>query len=74
MNLKVLCQQHTIILYTQVVKGCAGVKPSEVVTDFIHSNYKKFSAGVFWICGKNSAVLSESIGLIEKVNYIVLSH
>ena len=49
------------------MKGSPGIKPAEVVTDFISLFYKKFSGGIFWINCLLPELINSSIERIEKV-------
>ena len=49
------------------MKGCPGVDPAEVVVDFISSNYKRFSGGIFWINCAVPELMSSCIKYQEKV-------
>ena len=59
-------------MMAQILRGCPGVKPSEVAIDFIHSYYKHFSGGIFWVCCRHPGLLDESIKIIEKVKLILV--
>ena len=51
----------------QILQGCPGVKPAEVVTDFIHNSHQHFRAGVFWVNCKCQELVMASCNYIEKV-------
>ena len=55
----------------QVLRASPGIKPSEIIIDFLHYNHDAFKGGIFWINGRRPELIEASILYIEQVGIII---